>query len=232
MHEPYHGNVFTHTWSLGVEEKFYLLWPVLFFVVAKKTKARSALLAGIFLLLGFAGYVGHIHLAFSYLGLLMGCIMALLFSGGMGDGFTCRLRRVPSLVMLFILVLGFYLQWLSGTMIVAFSAATVLFLSHLIAKPTWMTAVLSSRPLVWLGRRSYSMYLVHVLCLNVFESRIQINSFGQEAVVLLAAYALAAAVAAVLFEAVEEPARRYGKRFIERRRVRAAALNASSAAAG
>jgi hypothetical protein len=35
---------FTHSWSLSVEEKFYFFWPVLFFLVLRKLKARWAVL--------------------------------------------------------------------------------------------------------------------------------------------------------------------------------------------
>ena len=83
--EPAGGTVFTHTWSLGVEEKFYLLWPVLGFVLVRTMRARVVVLAVLFGLVLMAALAGQSYLARAYLGLVMGCSMA----GGSG-GAACR----------------------------------------------------------------------------------------------------------------------------------------------
>jgi peptidoglycan/LPS O-acetylase OafA/YrhL len=218
--EPSPGTVFTHTWSLGVEEKFYLFWPVLFFAVAKSAKARWVLLAVLFLATAVAPFFGMAFLARAYLGLLMGCLMGVLLDSRVGGAYCAMLRRMPSLVMLLVFLGGFYLVHLSKSYMAGFSTATVLFLSYLIVKPTWLSALFASRPLVWLGRRSYSMYLVHVLCLNAVEAKIKNNSAVSGIAMLTLGFALTAAVAAVLYATVEEPARLFGKRLIAKRRSR------------
>jgi peptidoglycan/LPS O-acetylase OafA/YrhL len=226
VYEPNHGNVFTHTWSLGVEEKFYLFWPLLFFIVVKKMPARGIMLACLFVPLMVAAFVGPAHLPNSYLGLLIGCLMAVLLDGGAKAGLARMLRQVPSPVILLLFLSGFYLERLDGRLMLIFSVTTTLFLSYLIVKPTWLSALFSLPVLVWLGRRSYSMYLVHVLCLNVFEASVKIDSSWKAILVLGGSYALSAAVAAVLFVAIEEPACKFGRRFIARRQARAETLAA------
>ncbi len=78
--------------------------------------------------------------------------------------------------------------------------------------------------MVWLGRRSYSMYLVHVLCLNAVEAKFRIDSGPRAAMALAAAFCLAAAFAEVLYRLVEQPARQYGRALLMRRQEIPAAI--------
>jgi peptidoglycan/LPS O-acetylase OafA/YrhL len=215
--EPGNGTVFTHTWSLGVEEKFYLVWPLLFFLVARTLRVRMWVMLGLFALAGIAAILGHGYLAQAYFGLLTGCLMAVVLSGQYGDRVLAAAGRVPASIVLSVFFLGFYAEHVSKALIIVFSCTSVIFLTFLIAKDTWLRRFHILRPMVWLGKRSYSMYLVHVLCLNVFEARISINSGWKAAAVLAASYALTALVAEALYHTVESPARRFGRSWLERR---------------
>ena len=57
-----------------------------------------------------------------------------------------------------------------------FTETSVLFFASMLARQSWLSKLHQLPAVLWIGRRSYSMYLVHVLCLNVFESRVRINS--------------------------------------------------------
>ena len=94
-HEPGHGNVFTHTWSLGVEEKFYLLWPMLFFWPGRTTRTRQVVIAALFAVVLIPPAFGHYHLARAYFGLLMGCVMGIVLSGPYARTAFAFLRRIP-----------------------------------------------------------------------------------------------------------------------------------------
>jgi peptidoglycan/LPS O-acetylase OafA/YrhL len=214
--EPSPGTVFIHSWSLGIEEKYYLIWPVAFFFLAKTRQIRMVIVAALFILTFMLPFV----LARAYQGLLGGCVMAIVMTGGMAAGYARSLRRFPVWAALAVLLLGFVLEYWDHKFIFAFSWLIALFLSYLIVKPTWMSKMLSARPMVWLGKRSYSMYLIHVLALNLFERFVQLSSFVRSFIVLLAAYSLTALGAHILHTTVEEPARIFGKGFISQRRLR------------
>lgn len=59
------ANPFLHTWSLGVEEQFYLLWPLLLLLMARFRPMVLALLAGVSLL-GFLWFMATSHALQTY----------------------------------------------------------------------------------------------------------------------------------------------------------------------
>ena len=214
--EPNAGNVFTHTWSLGVEEKFYLLWPLLFFLLARTPRARAIVLALGFVAAAIPPLFGFHYLAIAYFGLLMGCLMAVLLAGPHSARIFATIARLPALIPLTLLAFGFYFEYLYEAGILVFSSTAILFLTSLLARPSWLRSLHQSAPLVWLGRRSYSMYLVHVLALNVIESKFPITSGLRAALALAAAYALAALAADILYRLIEQPARNRARAWLTR----------------
>ncbi len=215
--EPGKGTVFTHTWSLGVEEKFYLLWPLLAFVLARSLRGRTLMLAGLFVLVAISALIGHTYLARAYVGLLMGCGMSLALTGPYAERISGFYARVPAGAVLGLFLLGFYLEHVSKNLFVFFSLFSALFLAHLILRKSWLSRMHEWTPLRWVGRRSYGMYLVHVLCLNVVEARMQASSPARAVLLLVTGLALTCGVAEVLYRLVEAPARLYGRRWLARR---------------
>ena len=222
--EPGRGNVFMHTWSLGVEEKFYLLWPMLFFWPARGTRARQLIILVLFVAVLIPPMLGHYHLARAYFGLLMGCVMGIVLSGPYARRSFAILRRLPPSGALLLFVGGFWAEHHNKMWMPLFTETSVVFLASMLARESWLSRLHTLPPVVWLGRRSYSMYLIHVLCLNVFESRVRINSGARAAGVLAAAFCLAAAAAEVLYRLIEQPARRYGRAYLARRNEIVAAI--------
>ena len=217
VREPGGGTVFTHTWSLGVEEKFYLVWPVLAFVVARTLRVRTWVLFGLFGLMAIPPLLGHTYLARAYVGLLMGCGMAMALGGPYASRIAAVYARIPAVAVLGVFLLGFVLEHLSKNLFFFFSLFAAFYMTHLVVTTSWLWRVHTWGPLRWMGRRSYGMYLVHVLCLNVMEARVQATSLSRALVLFVAGVALTAGAAEVLYRVVEEPARRWGRGWLARR---------------
>lgn len=214
--EPNGGNVFTHTWSLGVEEKFYLVWPMLFFLGGRSTRLRLAIIAVLLVGTALPSMLWEGSLFSAYFGLMMGAAMAVLLSGPYAGRIFASLRRVPTIVALGIFVLGFYAAGVSPHLLFVFSTTSVVFLSFMLAGKTWISRFHELPVMVWFGKRSYSMYLVHVLCLNAVERRVRMDSGWKVAGVLAVGYLLSAAAADVLYRLIEEPARKAGRAYLAR----------------
>jgi peptidoglycan/LPS O-acetylase OafA/YrhL len=196
-----------HTWSLGIEEQFYWLWPVLVLLLLRSRKAIFA-----FSVLGAAGsevlalalrdtnrvYFGTDTRAQA---LLIGCALA-----------TLPLRKGRLLGALAVLgTLGTAWLWAhaSGTSAWIFTPAALAVaavLAHAVASPSGPTArVLALPPLVWLGKISYGVYLSHWPLFQVLTA----ERTGLRGPALLGTRcAVTVAVAAVSFYLLEQPIRR------------------------
>ncbi|MGP0020453.1 MAG: acyltransferase family protein [Candidatus Sulfotelmatobacter sp.] len=154
-----------HLWSLSVEEQFYFLWPG---VVKKWYRHRVAILVGV------VGFAPLYRVACHFLGLhgradetfpavadvlAMGCLLAI---------FAARLPRIKggwALAMIFpVALVPVYLGELRFhiTVVLLFVLWPVMHASiaglllHVVERPYW---ILNVRPVVWLGKISYSLYL-------------------------------------------------------------------------
>ena len=222
--EPHNGTVFTHTWSLGVEEKFYLVWPMLFFTGGRSTRWRVIIVGALLLGLMIPTLFPNAGLAVPYFGLMMGALMAIALSGPHAGRILAALARIPPFAALGIFLLGFGAVHVSFRLISLFSTTSVIFLSYLLARDTWISRFHELPLMVWFGKRSYSMYLVHILCLNALAGHVRVDSGWKVVAMLVAAYLLSAAVADVLYRTVENPARKAGRAYLARHEEVSAAI--------
>lgn len=222
----------THTWSLAIEEQFYIVWPLaLGFLLRRRPQVALAV--------SLLGVVGSALLRSglwdgvqSYLrvyngsdtradGLLLGCAVALAASMGLGQALSPKLVSVSAraglaLLGVFILTVndhaGFMYEW--GLLVVNLAAAAVVV--GLAVVPDARLVWLFSRPrLVAAGRLSYGLYLWN-LPVNYFFG----NAFDLVPAVVAAPVALALTwlMASISRGMVEEPALRLRDR-LERNRV-------------
>ena len=214
---------FSGAWSLGIEEKFYFVWPLLgFIVLAGAFRARIATLLAAAVLFALGGLVfGEVGtLIEPYSLLAMGCLIAVLLHR---HSTYDRLKRLGEPRTFGVLV---------GVLVVAQFAVPGITLGHplyvvygvlvtaafvgLLTSESRVTAVLSSRPLVFLGRVSYAFYLTHNFAINGAQGVLPGGGFWQGIVAPVVALPLAIAFAWLLHVTVEKPMIKLGHRLAHR----------------
>lgn len=172
-------NLFTHTWSLGVEEQFYLLLPALFWVLGGSAQLMRGPRATALLLLmtvlslaafltispGFGG--AYFLMPLRLWELSLGCLVALRFPS------TCASLRDDKLTHWLTwaalggigLALGAPadLRFLTTPLVVFATAALIVSIRP--CHP--MFRALTTRPILLIGLMSYSLYLWHWSVLSI-----------------------------------------------------------------
>jgi peptidoglycan/LPS O-acetylase OafA/YrhL len=229
-----------HTWSLSIEEQFYLCWPVLLLGLLAARGHHAVLWAagaGAVLVLGHRLVVqGSISLPFlTYYRtdtrvdtLLIGAALAALAALGTLErvpGWVLRVAAAVGIGTLGAVAKSFGFAGLDGIgyTLVALAAAAVV--AAVVAPQGWplLRRVLSARPLVAVGRISYGVYLFHIV---VWQGLLAPHlSSGPLATLLTTVLTLA--VAGASYRYVEMPFLRMKDRLGLRRR--GAALEAATA---
>jgi peptidoglycan/LPS O-acetylase OafA/YrhL len=211
----------SHTWSLAIEEQFYIVWPALL-VFALRRRCPRALLG--MLLLGVAAmsaldryltwHGGHLAWAYNRTdahadGLLLGCATLLLvFHPGARLLRTCLQGIGLPVVVLALLALAVHgLRFDSvapyeyGIALVNVAAAVLI--AHVVLAPgSAIARLLALRPLAWIGARSYGIYLYHFpIFLCVAPQTLHLNKYSFVAVVI----PITLVAAAVSYRFIERP---------------------------
>jgi peptidoglycan/LPS O-acetylase OafA/YrhL len=168
------------TWSLAVEEQFYAIWPLLLIGITKIKVRRYAMIPFAILILialtsreylwhlGTIGWNGIYVQTETRLDVLMfGALLAyLLHTGWKPPSWAPRVGQA-ALIFLTYCVWKTYLteSWLyhGGFTLIGFSVASVVFLA--LDNTTRIGRILAWGPITAIGRRSYSLYVWHYLCL-------------------------------------------------------------------
>jgi peptidoglycan/LPS O-acetylase OafA/YrhL len=207
----------TVTWSLGTEEKFYLIWPVLLVAMMRRgVNVRRATVAMLVLVevyrvvavVYFGLPIEYAYNAFETRadGLLIGCLLALIFNPDHVDRRLAWLVGSPWLLPIPVALIyaANNLSFHQGNGVFLFFLAVepLLAAGALVQWIYWGSGrggVLAGGPVRLLARISYSLYLYHTLIDQIFLGH-PMHGYNRQFVVLISV-----AAATVSYYAVEVP---------------------------
>ena len=221
----------THFWSLAIEEQFYVVWPVVLILAhkfgVKRSHMRNATLvlvlaSALEMALLFSPdadpsrvYYGTDTRAFS---LLIGAWLAFVWpSNQLGANNEVQLDRnvrialdaVGGIALIGLIAMMGCIEGTSAIMyrggILLASIITMVIIAVIVHPSSILGKVFSAKPLVWIGLRSYGIYLWHYPLLLLMNPRS--NIAGTPWWMYLVELAVMFACAAFSYKFVEDPIR-------------------------
>lgn len=176
--EPYGDKILLHTWSLAVEEQFYLIWPITILLIRKPKK----LLLIVIIVLVSAIITRYIvwnykieNLAYSSLytftridGICIGCMLALLMKIN-----SAFLKNHTSAIVLLMAIINFGFYFLNDRQsftlpylaLVGYTTFAILFgilvYEAVIAESKIIKLIFTQQLLIFFGKISYGLYVYH-----------------------------------------------------------------------
>lgn len=208
-----------HTWSLAVEEQFYLIWPTLLLLALRFRRflfAFSIALAGASVLaaeLRFSEDFASVYylLPFRAFELLVGSVLAII----MADQSPCfrdihlgtRMESALAFVGLALVIISFLAfdetSRLPGVLSLVPCFGTALIIAY--GQAGGVGKFLTFRPIIWIGLISYSLYLVHWPIMVYVSYRLPDMPSLEVRLILVP---VAIALGAISHRFIEEPFRR------------------------
>lgn len=224
-------NVFTHLWSLAVEEQFYLFWPLVLAVILLVFRLKPWVI-GVVAVLGAAGstwLAWHLYDPYALpwriyygtdtraVGLFVGIVGAILLPPARLAPIRSWLGRfgmeiiglaaLAGVVWCMFTIDEFESRLYQGGMLMLAIPAVVLII--VTAHPdSWMGKFWGLPVLVWIGARSYGMYLWHWPVLMLTRSGDDVSISGAPLVTIQ--IMLVVGISALSYRFVEQPIRRNG----------------------
>ena len=165
---------FLHTWSLAIEEQFYLIFPLFFIIIAKFYFKNISLIIILVALISiiFSISIGNSHPSFNFYmlpsrawELLAGSVLAILHAKKRGiykkDSISWKLFSKVGFILI---IYSFIFFKGAGSLPIYYSAFPVIgccLIIHYNNKKDLIIRFLSSKPMVGIGLISYSLYLWH-----------------------------------------------------------------------
>ena len=218
----FHGGdtPFAISWTLGIEEKFYLLWPLIAFVILKRSRFRAPLslaVAGLFIGLDVMWPTGAARYFQPYSHILLGCCLAFLLHD---RKWFDRLRPLGHPGVLISAVLAATVVTFipfKESHAFFFSVPVVIALASILLTTSRLPRVLEWAPLRRLGVLSYAFYLTHQMGLQIMNRIIpeSAGTVGNLATIVFA-FPLVVVGCEILHRLVEQPMIDVGRRLSRR----------------
>jgi peptidoglycan/LPS O-acetylase OafA/YrhL len=229
-----YSNLLGHTWSLSLEEQFYVLWPVLSLGVLIRRWRRQSVAIVLWVLAGLEMvarllYLRHGgNLNFSYRaiflhsdGLMLGAGVAFALKSPLAEWTKTHIAKTVTGLGAALGVIALVLVFLGEPSVLtvqqAFipvaSLSTSAILVNVLTQPLLpLEWVLSCRPAVWIGKRSYGLYLWHW---PIFRAISIVSYHGrvEHAALILVDFTASFVVAALSYRFIERPWLRRKDRF-------------------
>ncbi len=221
-----------HLWSLAIEEQFYIAWPLLLLVILRHFRERGVLFVAASLALLSSGWMIYLSARYGYpqsqdpsriylgtdthtMGLFLGASLAAAWNpwkshASPGTQVTRALTDFLGVIcisallwaMLFVTEYDRALYQGGFFWVCLFSIGLVFAASQ---KDSTLSVWLSVRPLAWLGKRSYGLYLWHwpVFALLRPEFELSDNAWVQAAIRLT----LTLILTELSYQLIENPVR-------------------------
>ncbi|MFI6785234.1 acyltransferase family protein [Micromonospora sp. NPDC050276] len=211
---------FLHSWTIGIEQKFYLFWPAIAFVaVAAVFRRRLVVTLGLLVLFiamippDIAWLSWPIH----YVAILLGCLTAIIMHNPRGFALVRPLTHPVTgtvAILAFVVVQVCAQFWPTRlgqeALIGSYAAATAALLPALLSRSV-LARGLGLRPLVFVGERSYSLYLIQAIASRATAGLMP--AIGHRTTLFFVATTLVALLAAdLMYRWVELPMIEVGRR--------------------
>lgn len=215
-----------HTWTLAIEEQFYLVWPLLLLLLGRRRLVPLAAACIAAAVLGRAGGWNWIILGARCDALALGGLLAAFLTEPVtGARRSLLTKSFAAVVAVCALALGAIASrvglnlpvgpppWPALTLLVVngFWFSIVGLVVLLSGSPA--VRFLSTRPLVYLGRISYGLYLYHFVFLMLTNEALYVRGLADKLWMKLPAVALSFVVAALSWKYIERPILRWKDRY-------------------
>ena len=210
------------TWSLSVEEQYYLIWPLLLILLPKRAIVPALIILitwnvasalGLFNLIGVSGIsAGRLYFAIggaTYAPILLGSLAAVVLHSRSGFERLAPLtssRLAPwVLFVALILSLEFLPPVLEGwPNLIVHGLMTLMLVSVVVREDNGMNTLLRLRPIVRIGQISYGLYLYHSFARGVTAPILFDQGITSMWIHLIAFFGLSVLVSEISFRTYEK----------------------------